>query len=252
MYANAVLENLFGTIGAILWSIQLIPQLWKSYRRKNTAGLSSAMLGIWFFAGIWLGAYVLIENLSIPLLIQPQLFCFFAAVAYAQCLYYDQNRTATFATTVCVVCCSLAGGLEAGLIFAARHLESRGNRRLTTAIGTISAIFIVLGLLPQYYEIYQYRAVIGISLIFITIDLVGGVMSTLSLVFAKGSFDTLAALSYAAVVVLEIGILALVPVLNPRYHRRQEERKRKEDEALSRGTIETTVCDTPNSLEKLV
>lgn len=87
------------------WSVQLIPQLIKSYRRKDTAGLSAEMLlvstrrrslrpgrvkdeatdrlssraQIWIIGGTFLGAYAFLEDLSIPLLIQPQLFCFFAA-----------------------------------------------------------------------------------------------------------------------------------------------------------------------------
>jgi hypothetical protein len=61
MPVNALAENIFGTIGpalfvpsrvshtlilshiatgAILWTVQLIPQLFKSYRTKSTEGLS--------------------------------------------------------------------------------------------------------------------------------------------------------------------------------------------------------------------
>ncbi len=41
---NAVLENVFGTIGAVLWSIQIIPQIYKSYRTKSTEGLSATLM----------------------------------------------------------------------------------------------------------------------------------------------------------------------------------------------------------------
>ena len=69
---------------------------------------------------------------------------------------------------------------------------------------------------------------VGISLIFLSIDLLGGVWSLLSLVFAPPPFDPLAAVSYSSVVVLEVGIFLLAVVLNPRYHRRERERERKE------------------------
>lgn len=36
---------------------------------------------------------------------------------------------------------------------------------------------------PQYWEIYKYREVIGISLLFMVVDILGGVFSFLSLFF---------------------------------------------------------------------
>jgi hypothetical protein len=53
---------------------------------------------------------------------------------------------------------------------------------------------------PQYYEIYKHRAVLGISLTFMAIDLLGGIFSLLSLVF-KRQVDVLAAVAYSLVVV---------------------------------------------------
>ncbi|KAI5475792.1 Cystinosin/ERS1p repeat protein [Pseudohyphozyma bogoriensis] len=206
MLANAVAENVLGTIGAVCWSVQLAPQVVKSYRLKNTAGLSANMLAIWWFGCIFLGAYVFVQNISIPLLIQPQCFCTLSAVCWAQCLYYDQGKSRRYAVTAGGLACVVAGGLEAALIFGAKALEKRGNDKLTQATGIISAVLIVAGLIPQYLEIYRYRAVIGISLIFLMVDLLGGLFSTLSLVFASGPFDSIAAVSYGAVAVLELGV----------------------------------------------
>jgi PQ loop repeat len=53
---------------------------------------------------------------------------------------------------------------------------------------------------PQFYEIYKYRAVFGISLTFMAIDCLGGIFSVLSLVF-KHRFDAIAAVTYSLVVV---------------------------------------------------
>ena len=53
---------------------------------------------------------------------------------------------------------------------------------------------------PQYYEIYRRREVVGISLLFMFIDMMGGVFSTLSLVF-KTEFDVIAGVTYSLVVV---------------------------------------------------
>ena len=53
---------------------------------------------------------------------------------------------------------------------------------------------------PQYYEIYKYKEVIGISILFMAVDLLGGVFSVLSLLF-KPKFDVIAGVAYSAVVV---------------------------------------------------
>lgn len=52
---------------------------------------------------------------------------------------------------------------------------------------------------PQYYEIYKHREVIGISILFMIIDLLGGVFSDLSLVF-RPNFDVIAGVAYSLVV----------------------------------------------------
>ena len=53
---------------------------------------------------------------------------------------------------------------------------------------------------PQYYEIYKFGEVKGISMFFMAVDILGGVFSLLSLVF-KEDFDVLAGVAYSLVVV---------------------------------------------------
>jgi hypothetical protein len=53
---------------------------------------------------------------------------------------------------------------------------------------------------PQYYEIWKYSEVKGISIPFMAIALMGGVFSDLSLVF-KSKFDVIAGVAYSCVVV---------------------------------------------------
>ncbi|GAA5839440.1 hypothetical protein JCM9279_005943 [Rhodotorula babjevae] len=226
---NAVAENVFGTLGAVFWSLQLCPQLWKSWRRKDTAGLSTAMMFLWYISGIWLGAYCYTSDLSIPLIIQPQLFTLFSTLAWAQCLHYDSGYSTLSAWVVAGVALAVGGAIEAGLIVGCRHLQDQGNERLNTATGVIAAVFVIAGLLPQYYEVYKFKAVIGVSLIFLSIDLLGGVWSLLSLVFSPPPFDALAAVSYSSVVGLEIGIFLLAALLNPRYWRNERARKLVEE-----------------------
>ncbi|KAI9513110.1 hypothetical protein F5148DRAFT_1158824, partial [Russula earlei] len=66
--------------------------------------------------------------------------------------------------------------------------------------GTLGVALTVSLRRPQYYEIYKHGTVIGISLPFMTIDLLGGVFSILSLVF-KRQVDALAAVAYVLVYV---------------------------------------------------
>ncbi|EKV12600.1 hypothetical protein PDIG_32280 [Penicillium digitatum PHI26] len=40
-------SNVLGTIGTVLWCIQLIPQIWYNWRRKNTDGLPATMMFLW-------------------------------------------------------------------------------------------------------------------------------------------------------------------------------------------------------------
>ena len=94
----SILTRPLRSTGAICWSVQLLPQVYKSWKLKNTAGLSSYMLVIWvstfpcraacsgfatdthasrtFFlayqwaGGIFLGTYVVVKNINIPLIVQ--------------------------------------------------------------------------------------------------------------------------------------------------------------------------------------
>ncbi|BGP41199.1 hypothetical protein JCM10450v2_005238 [Rhodotorula kratochvilovae] len=241
VHPSVVAENVFGTLGAVFWSVQLIPQIWKSWRRKDTAGLSTLMLFLWYVSGIWLGAYSYTSDLSIPLIIQPQLFTLFSTFAWAQCLHYDSKYSALSCWVITVVALAVGGGVEAGLIVGCQHLQDRGNERLNTATGVLAAIFVIAGLLPQYWEVWKYKAVVGISLIFLSIDLLGGVWSLLSLVFAPPPFDALAAVSYTSVVALETGIFLLAAALNPGYYRRK--RAAEKDDADGLGTRESTLTE---------
>lgn len=53
---------------------------------------------------------------------------------------------------------------------------------------------------PQYYEIYKRGEVVGISIPFMTIDMLGGVFNDLSLAF-KAQFNVIASITYSLVVV---------------------------------------------------
>ncbi|GBE86623.1 hypothetical protein SCP_0905020 [Sparassis crispa] len=55
MPVNTVAENVLGTIGAICWTVQLVPQIWKSWRTKSTEGLSDWFILMWSIGAVFLG-----------------------------------------------------------------------------------------------------------------------------------------------------------------------------------------------------
>ena len=184
--------SVLGTIGTILWSFQLVPQIIKSYRSKDTDGLSAWLLLIWVAGSVPQGTYLVVQNINIPLIIQPQLFSTFAIIAMAQCWRYSHRISAQRCVAGAVVTGVIAGGLEVGFYFLCKLGEQRGNSAGTKTMGILGAVLIVVGLVPQFYEIWRCNEVRGISLLFLAIDCSGGVFSLLSLVF-KQTFDGIAA-----------------------------------------------------------
>ncbi|KII87511.1 hypothetical protein PLICRDRAFT_258314 [Plicaturopsis crispa FD-325 SS-3] len=221
---NHVAENVLGTAGTICWTIQLIPQLWKSWRSKSTEGLSPWLVFSWGVSGAFLGVYAIVQNLNIPLIIQPQLFGLLSLVSWTQCMHYDKKWTPKRCVILLFTLCAVLGGFEAGMVFAVKPAWNKGNKGPVEAFGIISSVLISLSLLPQYYEIWKHKEVIGISVPFMLIDLLGGLFSDLSLVY-RADFDVVAGVTYSIVVVMDGVVIIAACILNPiAAHRRKRER----------------------------
>ncbi|KAF5373268.1 hypothetical protein D9615_007478 [Tricholomella constricta] len=217
MIVNAVAENVLGTIGTILWTGQLLPQIWKSWREHSTAGLSHWLVFLWGLSGLFLGVYAIVQDLNIPLIIQPQLFAFLTLFSWGQCLYYDIGKSRLAACLMTGSVMLTIGALEVGMVFAIRPTM---NQRAIDFFGVFASVLIAAGLLPQYWEIYKRKEVVGISILFITIDLLGGVFSDLSLIF-RPKFDIIAAVAYSLVIVMDGLIVIAAMILNPRARKRR-------------------------------
>ncbi|KAG9018699.1 hypothetical protein FRB90_010467 [Tulasnella sp. 427] len=222
MPVNHAAENVLGTIGTICWTIQVIPQVIKSYREKSTEGLSAWLMFLWAFSGLFLGVYVVVRDINIPLILQPELFTALAALSWAQCLYYGQKKSKLLVALSYLSFMSLFAGIQVGLVFAFR---ASPNERALQAFGILSAVIISLGLVPQYVEIWKRKELMrgptGISMLFMAVDMGGGLFSCLSLVF-KPKFDGVAAATYLAVVILDGVIVIAALILNPRAKKRRE------------------------------
>ena len=60
------IHHIFTVLGTILWTVQLLPQVYKSWRTKSTEGLSGALMLIWSISAVFLGVYVIVQDLNIP------------------------------------------------------------------------------------------------------------------------------------------------------------------------------------------
>ncbi|KAG7093946.1 hypothetical protein E1B28_007579 [Marasmius oreades] len=113
---------------------------------------------------------------------------------------------------------------EVAMVFAVRPSYSQGlssGRTGTQFFGIFFSVLLALGLLPEYYEIYKHREVIGISITFMIIDALGGVFSDLSLIFASGKFDVIAAIGYTLVFAMDLVIIVAALILNPLARRKR-------------------------------
>ncbi|KAJ5843393.1 uncharacterized protein N7525_001134 [Penicillium rubens] len=179
---NRIAENILGTLGAVCWSIQLLPQIIINYRRHDTEGLQGSMMLLWAVAGVPLGVYNIVEEFNIALRIQPQILTTLSLLTWAQCLYY--GKTQKYRIMKCCVAVTslllLLGGIEAGLIFALQAAKSHGLEWPLIVMAVLSACLLAAGVLRHYWDIYVHRTVRGISFIFVGIDAAGDLFSILS------------------------------------------------------------------------
>jgi len=170
MRQNDILQNVFGTIGTILWSGQLIPQVYHNYKRKSTHGLSSYLILLWAISALFLGVYNITQDINIALIVQPQTFGALGALCWVQCLYYGSK--CSFRRCLVILLIYLVGGLafEMGSVYAIRSVDpdSPSVRKGVQFFGIMSTILLSVGLLPQYFEIYKLGKVIGVSYTFMT------------------------------------------------------------------------------------
>ncbi|CAI7657843.1 unnamed protein product [Penicillium bialowiezense] len=213
-------STVLGTIGTVLWCIQLIPQIWHNWRRKKTDGFPAAMMFLWASCSVPMGAYLILQQVNIPLQVQPQIFGFFSLVSWGQVLYYNHEYSRNKAVLI---------------------PYNNGVTWPDIVVGVVAAILLSAGLLPPYFELWKRDGrVIGINWVFLSIDTLGGLFSLFALgnwlalrqlqtllltqaEAAQGSFDILGGIMYILVVVLEAGIYASHIVWRIRYRKLRQE-----------------------------
>jgi uncharacterized protein with PQ loop repeat len=166
--------NVLGTIGTVMWCIQLVPQIWHNWKCKKTEGLPASMMLIWAFSAVPFGIYMILQRVNIPLQIQPQLFGFLTLISWGQVLLYSHNYSLVKVIMVVAGACLLCGSIEALFIFTLRIPYDKGVTWPALLIGVIAAILLVLGLIPPYFELWKRDGrVVGFSWVFLSIDCLG-------------------------------------------------------------------------------
>ncbi|KAI1499056.1 PQ loop repeat-domain-containing protein [Biscogniauxia marginata] len=201
-----VAANVLGTIGTVLWCVQLVPQVYTNWRTKKTDGLPSIMMFLWAICGVPFGTYAIVQNFNIPLQIQPQVFMVLCVISWAQTLLYYHKWALWKVIAVGIMTTILFGGIEAALILTLQPLYKSGDNAPVLVVGIIASILLAAGLLPPYGEAWKRRGrVIGINWIFLSMDSMGAFFSLMSLA-AQNSFDILGGVMYIICILLEAGI----------------------------------------------
>ncbi|OWB69733.1 hypothetical protein B5S33_g5486 [[Candida] boidinii] len=202
-------SNVLATIGTVLWCIQLTPQIYYNYKKKNCEGLPALMLFFWSLCGVPFSIYFVSIESSIPVQIQPQCFTFLCLVTLAQVLYYPplskSKRFIIFVVGGFLIC---AVGLEVGFIIPLKKLYNKhGVQWQHTVFGVIASVALAIGLLPPYFEAWKRKGrVIGINFFFLGMDLGGAVFSLISLAVDPEDIDVLGCIIYSICASLEIGL----------------------------------------------
>ncbi|KAK2043179.1 hypothetical protein LZ31DRAFT_555450 [Colletotrichum somersetense] len=199
--------NALGTLGAVCWSIQLIPQIIINYRRHNATGLQPSMMMLWAWAGVPLGVYNIVENFNVALRIQPQILTFLSLATWIQCYYYQRAWSVLRSLAVVAPIAAVMAGIQIALVIGLRIIKDRGVEWPMILMAVLSAALLAAGVLRHYWDIYLHRTVRGISFIFVGIDAAGDVFSLAS-IFFQPKTDVLGIVIYATEFMLWCGVFA--------------------------------------------
>jgi hypothetical protein len=204
------------------------------------------MMMFWAWAGVPLGVYNIVSDFNVALQIQPQILAFLSLTTWIQVYYYEKNWSVVRSLTVVVPIACLMAGIEVGLIFALRTGISRGIAWPSTLMAVLAALFLALGVLAHYWDIYTHRTVRGISFIFCFIDALGDLTSLLS-VFFQPELNILGIVIYAVELFLWTGIFAFGGYYNLRPWLQSQRLSRRPRDANMDLSLGAEMHDLPSS-----
>lgn len=200
--------NVLATIGTVCWCIQLIPQIYHNYKRKNTEGFPEGMVLLWCLCSPFLAIYVVSENSSIPIMLQPHLFGVLCLVIYIQKMYYPPlSRPKKQIILRAGLLVLLQTALEIGFIIPLRKVYANGTEWPALVFGIIASICIAIAMALPYFEMWKRNGrVIGINFLFLAVDFAGAVFSLASFAVEPENLDILGLVLYTICACLEVGI----------------------------------------------
>ena len=161
----------------------------------------------WAWAGVPLGVYNIVSGFNIALQVQPQILAFLSLVTWIQVYYYEKRWSVPRSLAVIVPIAAVMAGIEVGLIYALRSGMSRGVDWPNTLMAALAALFLALGVLRHYWDVYIHRTVRGISFIFCGIDALGDLTSLIAVAY-QPDLDILGMVIYGVELALWLGIFA--------------------------------------------
>lgn len=218
--------DVLSVMGAVLWSIQLIPQIVVNWRRKTGDGLQPSMMVAWALAGLPLGIHNILSHQPIALQVQAQILTALSLATLLQVMYYDHKWSLCRCALVFPISALFFGAVEAAFVFGFRYgtAEEGVRQRAILSMAILSAIGLCLGVLRQHYDVYRHRTVRGIAWTFVALD-AGGDLTSLLSVTVRAPVDRMAAAIYASELALWIIMMALGVIFNLRsYIQRKRER----------------------------
>ncbi len=75
---------------------------------------------MWSVAALPLGIYVIVQDLNVPLIVQPQLFALLTLLSWTQCMYYGRAHSRARCAAVLVGMLVVYSAFEAGIVYALR------------------------------------------------------------------------------------------------------------------------------------
>lgn len=221
--------NVLATIGTVCWCVQLIPQIYFNYKRKNTEGFPELMAFLWCLCAPFFAVFVVVEDSSIPIMLQPHLFGVFCTIVYIQTMYYppvSRPKKQIILRAGLFIFCQVC--LEVGFIIPLRKVYENGTEWPALIFGIIATILIATGLIAPYFELWKRKGrVVGINFLFLAVDLSGAIFSLASLAVDPSDLDIMGLVLYIVCACLEVGIFVshFIWLIRFRLFRRSKEEK---------------------------
>ncbi|WVQ70077.1 uncharacterized protein L199_008302 [Kwoniella botswanensis] len=160
MQPNKTVENALATVGAILWTVQAFPQIYKSFRTKSTKGVSAHLMLIWAVSALFFMVYTITRRLSVPSIIQVHFSFVVFTTSWVQCLHYTYGYSIKKALSYGGIWTVVCIGFEVGSIFGLWAAQKHGTEIPMSVYGYMSSVASVIGLFLLFRTTLDYSAMV--------------------------------------------------------------------------------------------